>query len=124
MHMTKLKMTIAGHQEKIPLFVTKLGHYSIVLGLPWLQHHDVNIRFSKNIFTFDSDYCLQYCCENRNATSITGISIPIPDRKPTNIALIAGSTYTDLVKRKRKQNVVAMFTSMVYQIDRLIKEYD
>ena len=35
-HMTKLKMTIASHQEKIPLFVTKLGHYSIVLGLPWL----------------------------------------------------------------------------------------
>ena len=51
-----------------------------------------------------------------------GISIPIPDRKPTNIALIARSTYTNLVKRK--QNVVAMFTTMVHQIDRLIKEYD
>ena len=35
-HMTKLKITISGHQQKIPLFVTKLGHYSIVLGLPWL----------------------------------------------------------------------------------------
>ena len=33
-HMTKLKMTITSHQEKIPLFVTKLGHYCIVLGLP------------------------------------------------------------------------------------------
>ena len=32
-HMTKLKITIADHQEKIPLFVTKLCHYSIVLGL-------------------------------------------------------------------------------------------
>ena len=70
---------------------------------------------------FDSDYCQQHCCENRNATSITGISIPILDKKP-NIAMIAGSTYTNLVKRK--QNVVAMFTIMVYQINRLIKEYD
>ena len=35
-YMAKLKMIISGHQEKIPLFVTKLGHYSIVLGLPWL----------------------------------------------------------------------------------------
>ena len=26
-HITKLKMTIAGYQEKIPLFVTKLGWY-------------------------------------------------------------------------------------------------
>ena len=51
-----------------------------------------------------------------------GISIPIPDKKPINIALIAGSIYTDLVKRN--QNVVAMFTTMVCQIDRLIKEYD
>ena len=51
-----------------------------------------------------------------------GISIPIPDRKPTNIALITESTYTNLVKRKR--NIVAMFTTTVYQIDRLIKGYD
>ena len=36
MHMTKLRMTIAGHQEMILLFVTKLGYYPIVLGLPWL----------------------------------------------------------------------------------------
>ena len=48
-----------------------------------------------------------------------GISIPIPEK---NIAIIAGSTYTNLVKRKR--NVMAMFTTMVYQIDRLIKKYD
>ena len=47
MHMTKLKMTIAGYQEKIPLFVTKLGHYSIVLGLPWLQHHNVVSAFQR-----------------------------------------------------------------------------
>ena len=36
--------------------------------------------------------------------------------------MIAGSTYTNLVKSKR--NVIAMFTTTVYQIDRLIKEYD
>ena len=36
--------------------------------------------------------------------------------------MIAGSTYVNLVKRKR--NDVAMFTTPVYQIDRLIKEYD
>ena len=119
-HMTKLNMTIAGHKEIIPLFVTKLGHYPIVLGLPWLRRHDVKIRFAKNTVTFDSDYCLNNCCEN--ATSITGISIPIPEKQKLHIAMIAGSTYTNLVKRKR--NVVAMFTTTVYQIDRLIKEYD
>ena len=70
---------------------------------------------------FDSDYYLQHCCKNGNTIFITGISIPIPNNK-SNIAVIAGSTYTNLVKKKR--NVVAIFTTMVYQIDRLIKEYD
>ena len=78
-HMTKLRMSIAGHKEKIPLFVTKLSHYSIFLGLPWLRHYDVNIRFSKNTVTFDSDYCLQHCCENGNATSIPSLC-PIQDQ--------------------------------------------
>ena len=40
-HLTQLQMSIDGHQEDIPIFVTKLGHYPIVLGLPWLRRHDV-----------------------------------------------------------------------------------
>ena len=35
-HMTKLQMTIANHHEELPLFITKLGHYPVVLGIPWL----------------------------------------------------------------------------------------
>jgi hypothetical protein len=45
--MAKLNLGIQGHQEQLPAFVTKLGHYPIVLGLPWLQLHDVTIRFQK-----------------------------------------------------------------------------
>ena len=33
-HLTRLWMSIDGHQEDIPMFVTKLGHYPIILGLP------------------------------------------------------------------------------------------
>ena len=33
-HMTKLTMTIENHREKISMFITKLGHYPIVLRLP------------------------------------------------------------------------------------------
>ena len=36
--------------------------------------------------------------------------------------MIAGSKYTNLVKKK--QNIVAMFLATVYQIDCLLKEYD
>ena len=36
-HLTRLRMSIDSHQEDIPMFVTKLGHYPVVLGLPWLR---------------------------------------------------------------------------------------
>jgi hypothetical protein len=42
-HMTKVKLTIDKHKEEIPMFVTQLGHYPIVLGIPWLQLYDPTI---------------------------------------------------------------------------------
>ena len=35
-HIVKIPMTIGGHRETLPAFVTKLGHYPLVLGIPWL----------------------------------------------------------------------------------------
>jgi hypothetical protein len=34
------------------MFVTKLGYYPIVLGIPWLKEHNVAIRFASNLVTF------------------------------------------------------------------------
>jgi len=60
-HLTKVTMNINNHKEEIPMFITILGHYLIVLGLPWLRRHDVNISFASNFLTFDSDLCLTNC---------------------------------------------------------------
>jgi hypothetical protein len=43
--MAKLNIGIRSHQEQLPAFVTKFEHYLIVLGLPWLQLHDVTVKF-------------------------------------------------------------------------------
>jgi predicted aspartyl protease len=59
--MAKLKLGIRGHQKQLPALVTKLGHYPIVLGLPWLQLHDVTIKFQKKQIGFESNYCQQHC---------------------------------------------------------------
>ena len=96
MQLSRLRMTINGHHEEIPMFVTKLGYYPVLLGLPWLRRHDVNVSFAKNTLTFDSEFCLSHCCPYGNAVMIKGISIPIPE-KP-NIAMVAGSTFARLVK--------------------------
>ena len=43
------------------MFVTKLGHYPIVLGIPWMELHDVAIRFSSRSLTFGSQYYIANC---------------------------------------------------------------
>ena len=71
---------------------------------------------------FDSKYCLNYYFKNGNAISIIEISILIPKKQKLHIAMIAGSTYTKMVKKKK--NIIAIFSTIVYQIDCLITKYD
>ena len=60
-HITKVCLRIREHQEDIPMFVTKLGQYPIVLGIQWLRRHDVRLHFATNKVTFSSKYCLKHC---------------------------------------------------------------
>jgi len=51
-YVAKMDMKIQDHGEQLPMFVTKLGHYPIVLGIPWLWLHHVAVRFASNTVTF------------------------------------------------------------------------
>ena len=53
-HAANVTLSIHEHREELPMFVTKLGHYPIVLGIPWMELHDVAIRFSSRTLTFGS----------------------------------------------------------------------
>ena len=53
-HITKVQLPIREHEEEIPMFMTKLGQYPIVLGMPWLRRHDVRRNFGTNKITFCS----------------------------------------------------------------------
>lgn len=85
-HITKLPLQIREHHEMVPLFVTKLGRYPIVLGIPWLRRHDVTLRFANNQVIFDSAFCLQNCLrepvlvqavDSEVALSLEAISRPL-----------------------------------------------
>jgi len=78
-HLTKVSVNINGHKEELPMFITKLGHYPIVLGLPWMRRHDISISFAKNTIPFDPDFCLMHCCP-KNAVTTQGISIYPPEK--------------------------------------------
>ena len=63
MHMTKISLSINSHEERLPAFITYLGHYLLVLEKPWLKRHDVSIQFATDRVIFDLPYCLNNCAK-------------------------------------------------------------
>jgi hypothetical protein len=46
--------TIGNHHEKLIPYVASIGHYPLILGIPWLKKHDMNINFPKMDIQFPS----------------------------------------------------------------------
>jgi len=76
-HLAEVRMNIQDHKERIPMFITKLGHYPIVLGIPWLRLHDVAVRFASNTVTFGSQYCVDHCQEG--PVTVQGVTEEPPE---------------------------------------------
>jgi len=69
-----------------------------VLGIPWLRHHDISIRFPTNTVTFNSPYCLDSCNSGNKPVSIQGLDF-IPERLSVpceQILLLSASAFLDL----------------------------
>ena len=60
-HTTTVNLSINEHQEELPMFVTQLGHYPIILGIPWMDLRDINIQFHSRTVMFGSQYCSTHC---------------------------------------------------------------
>ena len=71
-HTIQISFTLEAHTKTLKLFVTTLGQYPVVLGLPWLQKHDPHIHFHENTVTFDSKRCLEHCISTHQAMTICG----------------------------------------------------
>jgi hypothetical protein len=76
-HIAKVGMTIQEHQEQLPMFLTKLGHYPIVLGIPGLQLRDVALRFASKTIMFGSQYCNTHCHDT--SVTVQGVTEEPPE---------------------------------------------
>ena len=85
-HYVDIPIRIGGHEERAKLFVTTLGHYPIVLGIPWLRRHKVNTNWAENSITFDSAFCQKKCIAEGSPVTQFGITSSLPE-KPTVLAL-------------------------------------
>ena len=80
-HYVEASMRISVHQEKLVFLITSLGHYPIVLGIKWLQRHDVGTRWASNMAAFNSSYCKKNCLPRDKTVIISGM-VEVPDVPP------------------------------------------
>jgi len=98
-HVAKFGLAIEEHQEELAAFVTKLGQYPVVLGIPWLRLHDVMVRFADNSLTFGSKRCQLQCTPGKHDYRITGTTTP-----PRHLEISAiGLAPYHLLARKSKE---------------------
>jgi hypothetical protein len=80
--------TIGNHHEKLTAYVASIGHYPLVLGIPWLKKHDVNINFPKMDIQFPSPNCLTH------RSKVTPIPIKgITMARNNKICAISGTSF-------------------------------
>ncbi|KAH0607596.1 uncharacterized protein H6S33_002630 [Morchella sextelata] len=91
-HIVNVSLDIHGHRETASCFVTKLGHYPIVMGIPWMRRHDVTIRPKENLLVFDSRNCCQHCSLSGTTVTVHGISIPLPEHHTVVVSAVEKST--------------------------------
>jgi hypothetical protein len=133
--LARVGMKIRGHKESLPMVVTKLGHYPIVLGIPWLRLHDVAARFGSNTVTFGSEYCTKNCQEK--SVTVQGLSEERPQpiyegkklwtadiKKPrpfrNDIVMLNGTSFCRTVQRGK----LKIFKASLYDINKAIEMKD
>ena len=57
----EVQMKVGNHAETLTFDIAPLGKHNIVLGLPWLQWHNLMIHWTSRKVTFASDYCEEHC---------------------------------------------------------------
>ena len=55
-------MMIKGHTEKLFFYITELNQYLIIINLPWLHHHAIDVNFEHNTLIMFFSFCLAHCC--------------------------------------------------------------
>ena len=121
--MVKIGQDINGYQEHLTAFVTKLGHYPLVLGIQWLRHHNPCIDWEKNTIDFVSPRCT-ITCAPRPTTAMT-MDIPPPRPKIINIAAISFTGFRKTVSKEQQLHETApAFIISTADIDAMLEVPD
>ena len=113
-HLVKVPLRIGNHLEELPAFVTTLGHYKLVLAIPWMRQHNVTIDFAANSLDFKSEFCNHSCLTA--PTKVTSTLPAHPDSRVSVHALSATSFRRILKNEKQKYGKIYAFSLPLYDI--------
>ena len=81
-HKTELQVSISDHHESLPLLVTSLHRYSIILGIDWLTRHNPSVNWRNKAVAFNDPFCNKRCrsqCFVRSLSVDDSDSALLPD---------------------------------------------
>ena len=88
--MVRVFAKIRNHKEELPAFFTTVEHYKAMLGIPWMQDHDVKLDFAKNSLEFTADKCRTTCMKT---LAKVYSELPKHPDDPIRIAMISATNY-------------------------------
>ncbi|GAA5988531.1 hypothetical protein JCM11641_003305 [Rhodosporidiobolus odoratus] len=56
-----VRLQVGSHIETVEFNVSRVAHYPIILGIPWLRAHDVSLHMQENRVSFRSPFCEAHC---------------------------------------------------------------
>lgn len=125
-HMAQVSLLLGDHREELWCMITSLGKFGLILGMPWIEHHDVQISGKSRSLTFNSEDCLRNCIHNRRPVTVFSKGTRSRDRKApekpnpgggADIAEITASAFMKMVGSEKNQ-VIAMWPEHFEMLDR------
>ena len=98
----KICMVLGGHSEMLTFDVALLGKHNIVLGLLWLQWHNLTIHWSSRKITFVSDYCEEHCLTQPASTFL--------NQRPIILMVLVESKVSEIAVEPLSEEEVDIFT--------------
>jgi len=117
-HLAKPTTIIQEHhiEDATPMFVTRLGRYPLVLGIPWLRRHRPAIDWERYSLTFPSEFCQSRCIREPPLGGAKGMSDnegpPSTTQDPPrlDVALIGAAPFHTLsTKPENEVHVLSLY---------------
>jgi hypothetical protein len=100
--------------------VASIGHYPLILGIPWLKKHDVSINFPKMDIQFPCPNCLSH----RSKITPTPIKGIITARNNKICAISATSFWQIVTNANNRYGKVEQFALSLYEINTALAKDD